>query len=216
MNLLEVLADPDAQQDARNHRYGVVIGVVSNNKDPDKLGRVKVKFPWLVDDDESDWARIVAPMAGAGYGVSFLPAVGDEVLIAFAHGDPRAPYVVGGLWNGKDKPPSEKDGDGNNRLLIIKSRSNHVIILDDTPGSEKIRIEDKTGGNKLVIDSSAKTLSIQVDGDIQLKASSGKIVLDAQSVEIKASQDAKVTAGSTLDIKGSAATTIKGTPVNIN
>jgi uncharacterized protein involved in type VI secretion and phage assembly len=175
-----------------------------------------VKFPWLVDDDESDWARIAAPMAGAGYGVSFLPAVGDEVLVAFAHGDLRAPYILGGLWNGKDKPPSEKDGDDSNRLLVIKSRSKHLIVLDDTPGSEKIQITDKTGGNKVVIDSSAKTLSIQVDGDIQLKASSGKIVLDAQSIEIKASQDAKVTAGSTLDVKGSGTTTIKGTPVNIN
>ena len=90
---------------ARNGRIlGVVTGVVTNNKDPDKLGRVKVRFPWLSDTDESWWARVASPMAGKDRGVFFLPEVDDEVLVAFEHGDPRFPYVIGALWNGSTPP----------------------------------------------------------------------------------------------------------------
>ena len=80
--------------------------IVTNNNDPDKLGRVKLKFPWLADTYESDWARIVQLGAGPDSGAVFLPEVNDEVLVAFEFGDIRRPYVLGGLWNGKDKPAS--------------------------------------------------------------------------------------------------------------
>src|SRR5262249_55069754 len=112
------------QGDERDRIYGVVVGVVTNNQDPDKLGRVKVKFPWLSADHESGWARIACPMAGNGRGFFFLPEVDDEVLIAFEHGRVEFPYVVGSLYNGKDKPPGD-NGDGKNNLRSLKSRSGH-------------------------------------------------------------------------------------------
>src|SRR3972149_536693 len=84
---------------------GVVPGIVTNNQDPDGLGRVKIKFPWLSDDNETDWVRIATLMAGGQRGGFFLPEVGDEVLVAFEHGDINHPYVIGALWNGVDKPP---------------------------------------------------------------------------------------------------------------
>src|SRR6266536_6725356 len=147
--------------------YGVVIGIVTNNDDPDGLGRVKVRFPWLSDSDESWWARIATPMAGNQRGVQFPPEVEDEVLVAFQHGDVRFPYVLGGLWNGKDAPPESKplDGDGKVAKRVVKSRSGHLIRFDDTDGSEKIEIVDKSEKNSIVIDTANNTVTVQADSD---------------------------------------------------
>ncbi|MCP4368479.1 MAG: phage tail protein [Deltaproteobacteria bacterium] len=145
MNLLEVLSSREDWEAESSRVYGVVIGIVTNNQDQDGLGKIKVKFPWLKEDDESYWARLASPMAGKNRGVVFIPEVDDEVLVAFDHGDIRQPYIIGALWNGEDKPPEEKGGDGENNLRIIKSRSGHQVILDDTPGSEKVQVIDKNG-----------------------------------------------------------------------
>src|SRR5687768_7153196 len=104
MNLFEAMLGSETKERGDRRMYGVVIGIITNNKDPDKLGRVKVKFPWLSDTDESFWARTATPMAGNQRGMYFLPEVDDEVLVAFEHGDLRFPYIIGALWNGKDKP----------------------------------------------------------------------------------------------------------------
>lgn len=136
---------------------GVVIGMVTNNKDPDGLGRVKVRFPWLSDSDESAWARIATPMAGSNRGFYFLPEIDDEVLVAFEHGDMHFPYVLGALWNGKDKPAVSEDKRPGIQIRLIKSRSGHTIRLTDEAGKEKIEIVDKSGNNKLVIDTATNT-----------------------------------------------------------
>ena len=86
---------------------GPVVGIVTNNEDPGGLGRVKLFLPWPSDENETDWARVCTPMAGKERGIFFLPEVEDEVLVVFEHGDPRRPVVLGGLWNGVDKPPSK-------------------------------------------------------------------------------------------------------------
>jgi phage baseplate assembly protein gpV len=98
----------DAQAQA-SKLYGVVVGLVTNNKDPDKLGRVKVKFPWLADDVESNWARVAYPMGGKERGYWWIPEINDEVLVTFFHGDANCPFVIGGLYNGPDKPPKCHD-----------------------------------------------------------------------------------------------------------
>jgi phage protein D len=84
---------------------GNVIGVVTNNMDPKKWGRVKLGFPWLAPFYETDWARVVQVGMGKEWGNLFLPEVGDEVLVGFEFGDARRPYVIGGLLNGKSKHP---------------------------------------------------------------------------------------------------------------
>src|SRR5262249_61062526 len=84
---------------------GLVIGQVTDIADPENMFRVKVSFPWLSDDYESWWARVAQPGAGGDRGLAWLPEVGDEVLVAFGHGDVRAPYVIGSLYNGVDAPP---------------------------------------------------------------------------------------------------------------
>ncbi len=194
---------------------GAVIGIVTNNKDPDGLGRVKLKFPWLSDNDESTWARIATPMSGKQTGFYFLPEVDDEVLVVFEQGDIRFPYVLGGLWNGKDKPPLKND-DGKNNVRLIKSRSGHCIRLIDEAGKEKIEIEDKSGKNKLVIETATNTISITTDKDLKLSAEKGQITLAAQTVVIEAKGKLELKSSGTAKLESQGTLDIKGALVNIN
>ncbi len=88
--------------------YGVFPALVTDVKDPDGQGRVKISLPWSPDTDGSRyeaWARLATMMGGNNRGSWFVPDVNDEVLVAFEAGNPRRPYIVGCLWNGKDAPP---------------------------------------------------------------------------------------------------------------
>ena len=207
MNLYQLIAAAPQAVPEASRVFGVVIGLVTANKDPDGMGRVKVKFPWLSDVDESSWARVATPMAGGQRGLYLLPEVGDEVLVAFDHGDVRFPYVLGGLWNGQDKPPADNADDKNN-LRLLRSRSGHLIKLNDEDGKETIEIIDKTGKNKIVFDAAANVVTISSDKDIALKAPQGKVSVDAKELELKSSGACTLEAGGDL--------TIKGSTVNIN
>lgn len=195
--------------------YGLTVGIVTNNQDPDNLGRVKVRFPWLSDTEESHWARVLTPMAGKERGLYFLPEVEDEVLVAFEHGMMEFPYVLGALWNGKDAPPATND-DGKNNLRVIKSRSGHVVILDDTDGEENITIADKTGKNMIVISSKENMISIMADSDITLESTNGKLKLSGKGVEITSGAEIKIEASQNMDVKAGPQLNIKGNMVNIN
>lgn len=216
MSLYDLLDDRNSSNETDGRQAGVVIGIVTNNKDPDELGRVRVSFPWFSDDDESEWARVASLMAGNDRGMFFLPEVDDEVLVAFEQGDIRRPYIIGSLWNGVDVVPAEFSNDGENNVRLIKSRSGHLIKLDDTDGSEKIEIIDKAGTNLLVIDTAENTITITADKDIVLSAPQGKISLNAQDVEIISSAATKVEAGSDMNLEASGTTTLAGATVNIN
>lgn len=215
MNLYDALIETGERAPSDGRVGGVVVGIVTNNQDEEGMGRVKVRFPWLSDEDESYWARIVSPASGGGHGIFFLPEVDAEVLVVFAHGDVRFPFVLGSLWNGKDAPPASND-DGKNDLRLIRSRSGHEIRLTDKPDGEKIEIVDKSGKNSIVFDTAKNSISITADKDITLSAAEGTIKLDAQKIEIKSSADAKMEAGAGLDVKASATLNIKGAMVNIN
>ena len=196
--------------------YGIAVAKVSSNVDQDGLGRVKVTYPWLSDADTSHWARIATPMAGAERGFFFIPEVGDEVLVAFEHGMIEFPYILGGLWNGVDKPPEKKDESTNRRT--IKSTSGHVICLDDSSGAEKIEIIDKSGTNSIIIDSATNKMTIMSDADLTIQSTNGKLILSGKSgVEITSEMDVKVEATNkmTLDAKGPELK-ITGTMVKIN
>jgi uncharacterized protein involved in type VI secretion and phage assembly len=199
----------------RGRVFGVCVGVVTNNQDPDGMGRVKVKFPWLSDDDESWWARTATPMAGPKRGCYFLPEVDDEVLVAFENGAMDRPYVLGGLWNGKDAPP-ESNSDGHNDNRTIQSRSGHVVRMCDKQGGEKIEIIDKSGNNKITISSSDNTMTIEASGDISLKSTSGKIALSGVGIEMTSQAGVKIQASSSGEFTASGELTLKGATVNIN
>jgi phage baseplate assembly protein V len=195
--------------------YGVAIGVVTNNKDPDGLGRVKASLPWMDDQVETNWARVAAPMAGAGRGIYFLPEVNDEVLVAFEHGNPDTPYVLGGLWNGQDKPP-EANGNGKNDVRTIRSRSGNVIRLTDTDGGSKIEIIDSSTKNSIVISAKNNSITIAAAGDITIASSGGKLKLSGNSVEITSTSTVKVQASQNTEVTASGQLTLKGQVVNIN
>ncbi len=198
-----------------NGIMGVAIAVVTNNKDDGGVGRVKVKYPWRDNEDESYWARIATPMAGKEMGLYFLPEVGQEVLVAFKNGDIDYPYILGALWSTNKKPP-ETNSDGKNNIRLIKSRSGHKIVLDDTDGSEKIEVIDKSGSNFITIDTANNTIEISSNKDIKLTASNGKISLDAMEIEVKSKASTKIEAGANADLKATGNATVKGAMVMIN
>jgi uncharacterized protein involved in type VI secretion and phage assembly len=147
MSLIELLSEKSDGELKAGCVFGAVIGIVSNVADPDGLGRVKVRYPWLKDDSESPWARVLSFMAGPKRGAVFRPDVDDEVLVLFDHGDMRFPYVLGAVWNGKDAMPNERGSDADNAIRLIKSRSGHQIIFDDISGAEKVTVIDKSGNS---------------------------------------------------------------------
>jgi uncharacterized protein involved in type VI secretion and phage assembly len=201
--------------DAAGRIYGVVVGIVTDNKDPDALGRIKVKLPWLSPDAESDWARIATLMAGNERGAFFLPEVDDEVLVAFEHGDLRFPYVLGALWNGTDKPP-ESNSDGQNDRRLFRSRSGMMVGFNDADGNETIEIADKDGRTKVVVEMSGKKITLSSSGDIEVKAADGTVSISAKTIKLDSTGKTEVTATGTLDVKGQTVN-IKGQPtVNIN
>lgn len=204
-----------SRPDTADRFFGVTVGIVTNNQDPDALGRVKVRFPWLSDQDESHWARVLSPMAGKERGLFFLPEVDDEVLVAFEHGMAEFPYILGALWNGKDKPP-ETNADGKNNLRFLKSRSGHIIRLDDTDGAEKIEIIDKSGKNSVVVSTEENTITISADADITIQSNNGKLILSGNGVEITSKAALKLEASQNMDIKAGPQMTIKGQMVQIN
>jgi len=215
MSMSGALLDSLADREPAHKNYGVVVATVTSVEDPEKLGRVKVSYPWLGVDAEGTWARVTAPMAGNGMGIYFMPEINDEVLVAFEHGDGRFPFVIGSLWNGKAMPPL-KLGEGKNDVRLIKSRSGHVIRLTDENGKEKIEIIDKSGKNHVSIDTATNTITIASDKDVTISAPNGAIKLAAQKIEITSSADTKIEAAAGMDVKASAALNLKGAVVNIN
>lgn len=189
---------------------GLVIGVVTDNQDPENLGRVKVSFPWLSAEHASNWARIVTIGGGSTRGIQFLPEVNDEVLVGFEQGDIHFPYVLGGLWNGQDAPPRSnsavvKSGKVQQRVLL--SRTGHQIILDDDESGGGIMIQDKLG-NQVVLDTTKKLLQIKSPGSIDLEAKG--------SISLRAKENIIIT-GMGVQVDGqSAAVDVKGSLINLN
>ncbi len=193
---------------------GVVIGIVTNNNDEEKLGRVKVKFPHKKDEDQTDWIRVATLMAGNGRGTFFLPEVNDEVLVAFERNDIEHGVVIGALWNGQDKPP-ETNENGENNKRTIKSRSGHIIRMDDTKDQEKIEIIDSSGSNSIIFNTADNTITITADADITIQAK-GKLKLSGKGIEITSEAEVKIEAKQNMDLKGGPQLNIKGNMVNIN
>ncbi|BAY29277.1 Rhs element Vgr protein [Nostoc carneum NIES-2107] len=210
------ILDLIGQSEDSDRFYGVTIGIVSSNEDKEGLGRVKIKLPRISDTDESYWARVLTPMAGKERGIYFLPEPLDEVLVAFDQGDINCPYILGSLWNGQDKPP-EKNEDGKNNKRLIKSRSGHQIILDDTQDAEKIIIQDATGKNEIVIDSKnnammlkvEKDLTIEAKGKISLKTSGGDLAIECNNLNIQAKQNCEIKAEANCNLQAESGIGIK-------
>ncbi len=174
--------------------------IVTDNNDPNRLGRVKVQYPWSEDHTESYWARITTPMAGDNQGIYFLPEVDQEVLVAFVNNDVQYPIVIGSLWNQDEMPPVDNGSDENN-IRKIRSRSGHEIILDDSDGAEKITIQD-SGGSCLEFDTSNGHIRINSSMDVTINADANISIEAANELELKAGVSLSLESGGELSLKG--------------
>ena len=186
--------------------------IVTNNNDPESLGRVKVQYTWSQEHEESDWIRISMLMAGEEFGAYFVPEVEQEVLVAFVNGDLQSAIVIGSLWNASHKPPQESD-EGKNNIRKIRSRSGHEIVFDDSSeeGTEKLELHS-VSGHKIVLDDSSGSEKISIED-----GAGGLIELDSSSkaINIKSSMEITLEA-TTITLNASGELVLKGGLVKIN
>jgi phage protein D len=212
--LLDLMQPPEKHDWSRD----LVVGVVTNNNDPDQMGRVRVKFPSLSDSEESAWARVASVSAGNARGLMMLPQPDEEVIVGFEHGDTRRPIVVGSLFNGKDKPGPDlvQNRDGSFAILSnekahvhakkdleLKSDQNMVIEVkqDQKTTVQGSTTHETTGSGKL----KAQTYTVEAGSSMTVKG---------VSVTVEASA-ALTLKGATVDIQGSGPVNIKGAIINI-
>jgi uncharacterized protein involved in type VI secretion and phage assembly len=201
--LVDLLGGGAPNSPERRGWGSLVVGVVTNNDDHDTQNRVKVKFPTL-SEDESTWARVVAPGAGDRRGLQWLPEVGDEVLVGFEHDDKARPVVLGGLWGRKDKPPEDNPTkSGQVVTRVMASRKNHrVTLVDDPTSSVEIALGDAE-------------VKLHLQEDESTLQGARKLVITADRIEVNANQQLKLS-GQTVDISANAAMTLSGKPIKLN
>lgn len=218
---------------ARNRRTppGVVIALVTDVKDPDKLGRVKVKFPWLDDQYVSGWARVVYQGAGQNRGWLVPPEVNDEVLVGFELQDFDRPVVLGGLYNGVDKVPTTGpneliDGSSGaiNRRSLISRTGQRIDLLDEAGKKQGISLA--TDDDKLLIniDKTNTTITIKADGKvliegaqgITLDAKSSELTMNASSIKMTAKQGVQLDGGGgAVQMKSNGSVSVEGLSVSV-
>lgn len=216
---------------------GVILGIVTSNKDAENLGRVQVRLPW--GNKESIYAKVATFSASKERGGFFLPEVGDEVLLAFDHGYLEYPYVIGSIWNKDAKPPLTQDG--KNNIKTFKSRSGNELIFCDEEGKEMVKIHTKAG-HTILLDDGGKTMDIKTNGGlnitmddnknaIEMAAGSntikmepagitlscdGKLAINAKIIEIKAQANVSVEGNAAANFKSSGQLVIEGALIKIN
>ncbi|NEC69814.1 VgrG-related protein [Streptomyces sp. SID9727] len=207
---------------------GLVSGTVTDTQDPEGSGRVKVRFPWLSDEYASDWAR-TAQSGGTGGGEAFIPEVGDEVLVGFEQGHLDRPYVLAGLYNGKDRPggsapgasgtPGAPDAAGGdlvdpttgavNRRAFASKSGNQLELLDAANGPQGVRL--RTGDGKLTIDLDRRGTAVVINSD-------GSVTIDAkEQVSVTAAKGVSLDAGrGDLTLTGESVTLTSRSGVALN
>ncbi|MBE0659936.1 MAG: hypothetical protein IH602_19740 [Bryobacteraceae bacterium] len=177
-------ARPDG--DARRY-FGVYPALVVDIVDPESLGRVALKFPWLGADGDSvrSWATLLSPYAEDGQGFQVLPSVDTQVVVAFEAGDLRRPYIIGAAWNGREAMPEPPAAPNNKRL--IKTRSGSLLEFDDTDGASKVTISMRSGHTLVLNDAAREVELTHANGHTIKFTASGQIEIQANStVELTA------------------------------
>lgn len=211
---------------------GLVSGTVTDTQDPEGSGRVKVRFPWLSDEYASDWAR-TAQSGGTGGGEAFIPEVGDEVLVGFEHGHLDRPYVLAGLYNGKDRPGGGGSGGGGgapatggtpaeggdlvdpttgavNRRAFASKSGNQLELLDAANGPQGVRL--RTGDGKLTIDLDRRGTAVVInsDGSVTIEAKEQVSVKAAKGVALDAGRGALELAGDSVTVTSRSGVSLDG------
>ncbi len=231
MSLLEnFVGAVEESIEAINRKFpGVVTGTVMSVNDPLSLGRVQVRLPFIDAEDSSPWARVAVPMAGKQFGHYFIPDVDEEVLVAFEHGDVRAPYILGSLWTASAPPPLQSP---QSQIRTIRTPAGVQIVMAERPAAISIQTgapaspipasPSATGPQQsIVIDSSG--VGITTPNKVQIEVNTTKVTISPDSVEITlGSSSCKLTAagvdvsGTTISVKATGPLTLSGNPVQIN
>ncbi|MCZ6602452.1 MAG: phage baseplate assembly protein V [Planctomycetota bacterium] len=179
--------------------FGVTTAIVTHNSDPDAKGRVRLRYPWLGEENESGWARVVVPYAGDGRGCYVVPEIGDAVIVAFEGGDPDRPVVVGSVWSGRDVLPCEPDD--RNSIKCFRSKSGMQVIWDDREGAEKILIQDREALRSIEIDMGGGKIRIAAeDGDVEIAAPDGRVAISCRDLSIICKGEAVVESDSGISL----------------
>jgi phage protein D len=197
--------------------YGVVVGIVSNIKDPEGLSRIRLTFPWLSDKYETDWTRLAMPGAGESRGFMWLPEVGDEILVAFEQGDVRRPYGIGSLFNGKDKWKQGKeqyDSSGRVTRRGMRSGGKHSIGFFELPSNQGIYLVSGNNKLKILLNQTDSTINIESNGSIEITGSDIKVSA-SKTLELSAQTDLKIKAMS-ISIKADTTVDIDGAMITLN
>jgi uncharacterized protein involved in type VI secretion and phage assembly len=167
--------------------FGVYPAIVTDIVDPDSLGRVQVRFPWLGttgDQDVRAWATLCTPYADDRQGFLVLPEVDSQVVVAFEAGNLRRPYVVGSVWNGRETLPHSPEAANN--IRILRTRRDSRLEFDDSTGAEKVTISTSSG-HQVVLDNSAREVLVN-------HADGCSVKLTSTGVEVQANVTVDVTA----------------------
>ena len=193
---------------------GVVIAQVTDNNDPSNQARVKLKFPWLDDNYESDWARVTQLGAGPNSGALFMPEVNDEVLVAFEFGDIRRPFVVGSLYNGQDTPNLGSSLFNNGQVMRrgLISRKGHQFIFFDDANKAGVAIISSDGNLKISLNETNSEIHISSQGKVHVECQQDMTLESQANLNLKAGQELKVEAGTNLDMKGGSGAKLDGGP----
>lgn len=207
------MQQPETTLESGGHVKGLAVAIVTQNQDPEGLCRVKVSFPWHEQPRESYWARLAMPMAGPGRGMVTIPEVGDEVLVAFEREDLRFPYVLGSLWNGKDKPPLHND-DGKNDQRTLHSRKHHYLLFDD--GAQGVVELKHEKGRRVLLDDTGFRVEDERGNTVKVDSNSGAMTIEAKGALTIRGATVTIEATTTLEVKANATLTIRGSLVAIN
>jgi uncharacterized protein involved in type VI secretion and phage assembly len=203
--------------------YSIAPGIVTNNIDTLGEGRVQVRIPTL--EAFEPFARVCAVGGGSGRGVTWIPQVDDEVLVAFVQNDERDAYILGGLWSTRDRPlltlftdfltkkviktgvknsplAHEVEFDDARQSIKITSSTNQKITIDPT----KIEVQTTGGSLSIKLDLQSQTISISAPVKVEIKATQ-------LSLQGLASVDIK---GATINLQATGPCNIQGLPVKIN
>jgi len=165
---------------------------VMDNKDPKKLGRIRVQFLWQEEQDANlmtPWIRIAQPHGGDDKGFYFIPEIDEEVMVDFENGNAEKPYVVGTLWHGKQHPGAKWPTDSND-IKAIRTRNGHTIEIHDEGSDGYIRIYDYKKENYILTFSTDKKLiKLESTGNIELYASNDIIMEAGHDIKMKAKHD---------------------------
>jgi uncharacterized protein involved in type VI secretion and phage assembly len=170
---------------ARRH-FGVYPAIVTEIVDPNRLGRIELKFPWLGDGGASvrAWATLCSPYADDDQGLEVLPSVDSQVVVAFEAGDLRRPYILGACWNGREALPETPAS--SNDLRLMKTRSGSRLEFDDREGAAKVTLS-MASGHTVVLDDAAQQIQVSHAGGCVITLTSASIRIDANaSVDITA------------------------------